>query len=253
MKNKIYFILIGISICISGFCQDLPEVLALREIEIHEETNEVIFKNYYTKWCDVLEENTKGMSGWLMKGDRGERVNKYIFAYGFDYKAARDYYFPTEPPADYKQFYALPQEALSNLPAGVEGTNTYTDFVVLGYEDIVRPMMGEVMGIHYLDVKARKGGDLEEFVTKEFNGAMQDKIPGLNLYVMKGDRGDMKDHYILVYIFDTVERRNSYIPSRESGASEEFKNAIAPIMDVYDKLQSFLNKEVSYTDYIVVY
>ena len=252
MKNRIYFFLIAIGICWSGFSQDLPEVMALREIEIQEETNEVIFKNYYRKWCDILEENTKGMSGWLMKGDRGDRVNKYVFVYGFDYKAARDYYFPTEPPADYKQFYALPQEALSKLPAGVEGTNTYTDFVVLGYKDIVRPMMGEVIGIHYLDVKTRKGDDLEEFVTKEFNSSMDNKIPGLNLYVMKGDRGDMKDHYVLVYVFDTVERRNSYIPKGE-GSSEEFKNAIAPTMDVYDKLQSFLSKEISYTDYVVVY
>ncbi len=252
MIKKLPIILIGLGISLGCLSQDLPEVIALREIEIHEETNEVIFKNYYRKWCDVLEENTKGMSGWLMKGDRGKRVNKYVFAYGFDYKAARDYYFPTIPPADYKQFYALPQEALGKLPAGVEGTNTYTDFVVLGYKDLVRPMMGEVIGIHYLDVKPRKEDDLENFVTREFNEAIYDKIPGLNMYIMKGDRGDMKDKYVLVYVFDTVERRDNYLPKGED-PSEEFKNAMSPLMDVYDKLHTFLNKEISYTDYVVVY
>ncbi len=252
MKNIIFIIVIGLGISLACFSQDLPEVIALREIEIHEETNEVIFKNYYAKWCDVLEAHTKGMSGWLMKGDRGERLNKYIFAYGFDYKAARDYYFPTTPPSDYKQFYALPQEALSILPQGVEGTNTYTDFVVLGYADIVRPMMGEIIGIHYLNVKQRKSDDLEKFVTSEFNSAVYNKIPGLNLYIMKGDRGEMKDHFILIYVFDTVERRNNYIPT-EGTPSEEFTKEFQPLSQYFDKLQSFLNEEVSYTDYIVVY
>ena len=252
MKNRIYFIAIGLGISLSCFSQDFPEVVAMREIEIHEETNEVIFKNYYQKWCDILEENAKGMSGWLMKGDRGERLNKYIFAYGFDYKAARDYYFPVTPPADYKQFYALPLEALSNLPPGVEGTNTYTDFVVLGYVDIIRPIMGEVIGIHYLDVKSRKSDELEKFVIKKFNSVMQNNIPGLDLYVMKGDRGDMQGQYILVFVFDTVERRNEYIP--QGGVpSEEFKSAFQVVSDVYEKFFSFLNSELSYTDYIVVY
>ncbi len=252
MNKIILSIAVGLGLSLSCFCQDLPEVMALREIEIHDETNEVIFKNYYTKWCDVLEENTKGMSGWLMKGDRGARINKYVFAYGFDYKAARDYYFPSEPPADYKQFYALPQDALGKLPPGVEGTNTYTDFVVLGYKDIIRPMMGEVIGIHYLEVRPRKNDDLEKFVINEFNAAMHNKVPGLNIYIMKGDRGDMTGKYILVYVIDTIERRNNYFPA-SGDASDELKKAFDPLMEVYDKLQSFIDKEISYTDYIVVY
>lgn len=253
MKNRIFIIVIGLGISLSAISQDLPEVIALREIEIHEETNEVIFKNYYQKWCDVLEENTKGMSGWLMKGDRGERIGKYIFAYGFDYKAVRDYYFPTIPPADYKQFYALPQEALTNLPPGVEGTNTYTDFVVLGYADIIRPMVGEVLGIHYLNVKQRKADDFEKYVTGEFNAAMNNKIPGLNLYVLKGDRGDMEGYFILIFIFDTVERRTGYFPGAGEKPTEEFKEVFQPVSQYYDKLQSFLNEEISHTDYIIVY
>lgn len=252
MKSRIFLFVLGIGICASSFSQDLPEVIAMREIEIHEETNEVIFKNYYRKWCDVLKEHSKGMSGWLMKGDRGERINKYIFTYGFDYKAARDYYFPSIPPGDYKQFYALPQDALSKLPAGVEGTNVYTDFVVMGYADIVRPMLGEVIGIHYLDVKKDVEGKFESFVTGTFNTGMYNKIPGLNLYVLKGDRGDMKDHYILIFIFDTVERRNDYIP-REGETTKEFQKAFESVSQVYEKFQSFLNDEISYTDYIVLY
>ncbi|MCK5821738.1 MAG: hypothetical protein KAH17_07625 [Bacteroidales bacterium] len=252
MKQIIFLIALGLGICASSYSQDLPEVIAMREIEIHEEANEVIFNNYYRKWCDVLKEHSKGMSGWLMKGDRGERIDKYIFTYGFDYKAVRDYYFPTIPPADYKQFYALPQEALSKLPAGVEGTNTYTDFVVLGYADIVRPLLGEVIGVHYLDVKKKKEISFERFVTKEFNVAMHNKIPGLNLFVLKGDRGDMTGKYILVYIFDSVERRNDYIPL-EGEPTKEFLDAFNQISTVFEKFKSFQNDEFSYTDYIVIY
>lgn len=252
MKKIIILIAVGFSLGFAGFCQDLPEVIALREIEIHEETNEVIFKNYYTKWCDVLKQHSKGMSGWLMKGERGDRVGKYVFAYGFDFKAARDYYFPTEPPADYKQFYALPQEALTNLPSGVEATNTYTDFVVLGYADIIRPMMGEVIGIHYLNVKNKMGDKFEEFVVKEFNPGMYNKIPGVNFYIMKGDRGDMKGHYIFVWVFDTIERRNEYYPA-EGQPTQKFNDLFEPLRGLDEKLQAFLDEEESYTDYIVIY
>jgi len=252
MKNRFFAILIGLGLSLSIAGQDLPEVIAMREIVIHEETNEVVFKNYYRKWCDVLNEQSKGMSGWLMKGDRGSRKNKYIFAYGFDYKAARDYYFPTEPPADYKQFYALPQEALSKLPQGVEGTNTYTDFVVLGYKDIVRPMMGELLGIHYIDIKSRNAKDFEKFIIEEFNPGMYNQIPGLNLFVLKGDRGEMKGQYVLMYNFESVELRDMYIP--EPGQStDEFKKEFEPVMPLWDKLQSFIDQTSSWTDYVVVY
>mgnify|MGYP006283619331 CR=1 FL=1 len=258
--KKKYCLLLAISISgiltgLSG--QNLPEVIALRELELNKETNEIIFLNYYSQWCDLMTEHSKGASGWVMKGDRGNRSGDYIFAWTFNYKATRDYYFPTSEMANYPQWnavltqfdFAAPKDPL------VDSINSYTDFVVVGFNKMIAPQLGEIIAIRYFKVDEEKHDEFENFVIENYHPAYQAHIDGYYNYVLKGDRGDKADTYVLMTVFDKADRRNEYFPVPLEPPSESFTEQQGPVLEIDEKFRTFLNENIDfdYTDYIVVF
>lgn len=261
MKTEKRFILVLI-ILFSGFIsttfsQNLPEVIALRELQMHEGTNELIFLNYYNQWCDLMTQHSKGASGWVMKGDRGNRSGEYVYAWTFNYKSTRDYYFPSSEMSNYPQWNAVLSRFNFHAPEQplVDSVYTYTDFVVLGYPKMIAPQLGEIIAVRYFDVEDSKQESFERFVENTYHIAYQNHIEGYYNYVFKGDRGDKKGMYALFTVFDTADRRNSYYPVPEGSSSDYFKEQFQNVADVESKFREYLPGGIfsNYTDYIVVY
>ncbi|MCB9013324.1 MAG: hypothetical protein H6539_04720 [Bacteroidales bacterium] len=241
----------------SLFSQNMPEVLAFRELELNPETNEIVFQNYYKKWSDKIKENSKGVSGWLMKADRGTRSSKYSFVWAFDFKTTRDYYFPNADGQNNPQWESVLQKfeitPLEN-PLIAQVVN-YTDYLVLGYNSLINPQIGEVISVCYPEVIPGKESAFESFVINELNPAFQESLPGSFLYILKGDRGENAGKYISMWVFDTVDRRKVYFPQSRTVPSELFIKEFEQISPVMDKLKTFLKPGTmdNYTDYIVIY
>ena len=56
---------------------------------------------------------------------------------------------------------------------------------------------------------------------------MNRHIPGVRVYLMKGERGARVGGYVIVYEFDSLERRNEYAPKPDS-ASERSVETVEP-------------------------
>jgi hypothetical protein len=237
--------------------QNLPEVIALRELELHSNTNEIVFLNYYSKWCDLIREHSKGASGWVMKGDRGNRSGEYIFAWTFNYKDTRDYYFPSSSMANYPQWNAVLNKFEFRAPQDplVDSIKSYTDFVVLGFDEMIMPQLGEIIAIRFFEVEEEKQSEFEDFVISEFHPAYQANVEGYYNYVLKGDRGDKEGMYSLWTVFDNADRRNAYFPVPLEPPSESFIRQQESILVIDEKFRSFLDENIDfdYTDYVVVY
>jgi hypothetical protein len=237
--------------------QNLPEVIALREIEMHKGTNELIFLNYYNQWCDLITEYSKGASGWVMKGDRGNRFGEYVFAWTFNYKSTRDYYFPSGEMSNYPQWNAVLSQFNFHAPEQplVDSMYSYTDFIVLGYPKMIAPQLGEIIAVRYFEVEEEKRNVFEAYVENTYHIAYQKHIDGYYNYVLKGDRGDKVGTYVLLTVFDTADRRNSYYPVPGEPASDGFMEQWENVADVETRFRSYLPEgiEFDYTDYIVVY
>lgn len=237
--------------------QNLPEVIALRELELIDGTNEIIFLNYYTRWCQLITEHSKGASGWVMKGDRGERSGEYIFAWTFNCKSTRDYYFPSSDMANYPQWNAVLSRFHFQAPKQqlVDSINSYTDFVVIGFPRMIAPQLGEIIAIRYFEIPEDKKAKFEAFVEEEFHPAYQKNIEGYYNYVLKGERGDKIGKYVLFTVFDTADRRNEYYPVAGGLASESFVSQWKKVQDIDEIFRSYLPYSIDddYTDYIVVY
>lgn len=260
MKKSILTIVLLLFILIAGsslYAQNLPEVISLRELELHQETNEIIFLNYYSQWCDNVYEHSKGAGGWVMKGDRGNRNGEYIFAWTFNFKSTRDYYFPTGDMSNYPQWQAILNKFKFHAPEKplVDSIKSYTDYVVLGFPEMIAPQLGEIIAVRYFDVNEEKKNEFEDFVENIYHPAFQQHIEGYYNYVLIGDRGDRVGKYLLLTVFDSADRRDQYFPVPLDPPSDDYQSQWLEVEDIAQKFNSFITQNVDhdYTDYIVVF
>ena len=262
MKKRTFF---NVSLWVLFLCvgnaslwaQNMPEVVSMREITLKTGVDPVNFHNLSDLGSEQIEELSRGMHAWLWKGNRGKRDGQYLHTYGFDLKATRDYYFPKEGEGSPKMnALGAKIQMPGNVSMGdfVEGTDVYTDYVVLGFESMVDPKGGAVVSLHEVEIPTEKQGAFEEFIITKMQPAWQEKVPGMYFYVMKGDRGERKGKYMAAIVFDTLERRNAYFPTADEGPSEEL-SAISEGMwfDAEIEALGVSNLGTEYTDYLIVY
>jgi hypothetical protein len=239
--------------------QNFPEVIAVRKVQLKPETNPVEFQNSMKALESGLNRFGKGLSAQLWYGDRGERKGEYLHTWIFELKANRDYYFPTPDEASYPKLDALYREmggAVDPVDPRVEdgSDNAYTDYVVLGFNDMDSPKWGDVLAFREVEVKSGLEKEFEAFATDMLHPMMQQHIDGMYSYILKGDRGERKGKYLFVYCFQSYEVRNRYFPEEGGEGSEAYAEALKDLSGIDAQLQSFLveGSDSSYTDYLIV-
>lgn len=234
--------------------QNLPEVIALRNLHLRKGTNPIIFQNYYKHWCEKIRDNSKGACGWIMYGDRGANEGQYCFAWGFNFQATRDYYFPESDQANYPQWNAVLEKFHFRPPTAqlVDSISDYTDFVVIGYNSMIDPQLGQLICLSYFDVAEGRQENFERFVSYELQPAFQKDIDGFRIYVLKGDRGSLTGKYVLFRVFDSVDLRNNYFPEGINNPAPDFAEKWSMVESLYERLQNYMMGTTVPTEYIVV-
>lgn len=238
--------------------QNLPEVIAVREIKLEPTTNPIEYLNDAQELDEKLQQYSKGLSAKLWYGDRGFRKDEYVHTWIFELKANRDYYFPVADAEDTPRFDALMEEMapVSDLDdERVEsGMGDYTDYVVLGYKQMDNPKSGEIMALRELYVKPGQEAAFEAFATDELHPTLQQHIDGMYGYILKGDRGERKGQYLHVYFFESYEARDRYFPVEGGELSQEDAEAVRELSGLNEQMEAFLVEGSGdiYTDYILV-
>ena len=88
--------------------------------------------------------------------------------WGFNYMETRDYYFPVSDITNYPKWNAALDRFQFQAPNDpfVENINQYTDYIVIGYDQMLNPQLGEVISLSFPNVKAGMENALEEFVAR---------------------------------------------------------------------------------------
>jgi len=97
-----------------------------------------------------------------------------------------------------------------------------------------------------------KPEEFEAFARKELAHALSTEQPGTRLRVLKGDRGDRKGRYILLWEFESVAARNECFPREGAGSSATFKPAWKRMKLTLEKFSRFVREKEDYTDYVAV-
>lgn len=247
-----------------GFClfaQNLPEVFSSMSVTIKEGHSPPEVTNYVKAANKGLQKYGRGIGLWISYGDRGEQIQKFAWGFTFDFKEVRDYYFPkADDNSDgaNPQFNAMAQKMTSDGYAMNQDcfeSGDYTDWVCVGFDHLINPQIGGLVGVRNIPIKNGMEMDFEKYVANELYPAFQKNHPGFNVYVYKGDRGAGKDSYTLLMSFDSVSKRNEFFPGSGSNGTEAFTKAYAMVASAMDKFNDYTESAVTagaYTDYVSI-
>jgi len=115
---------------------------------------------------------------------------------------------------------------------------------------------GEVLGIRHVTLKEGVDSDeFERFFVEEYQPVFNERFPGLQFMLLKGDRGQDVGGYIFVLKVSSVWARNYYWPDddSDSGKYEELLEACGSTCErLFDKFIGYVVEDVysQYTDYV---
>jgi hypothetical protein len=112
--------------------------------------------------------------------------------------------------------------------------------------------MAKVFSMHMIALKPGvKAEDFEKFVAEEVY-PVYEALPHVDVYLLKGDRGDREGKYLAMLEFPSVEARDQAFPSSGEMSAEmlKFVEALAPLAEKWETFATPVG--VIYTDYVVV-
>ena len=154
----------------------LGEVIAYRTVDLISHAKESKYIRQTKIANNIWNTKLPGTSQTLYKGDRGERAGQFCDIWMFESIEKRDYYFPLVNEGDkhgtgieeFLAVAALVNKRIGNVnytyvPDEFKETGVYTDYFVLGYDQLKNPTLGGLIAIREVDVKSGMEADYEDF------------------------------------------------------------------------------------------
>ena len=145
----------------------LGEVIAFRTVDLISHAKESKYIRQSKIANNIWSTKLPGSSQTLYKGDRGERAGQFCGIWMFESIEKRDYYFPLINEGDehgtgiekFMAVAALVNKRIGNVnytyvPDEFKETGVYTDYFVLGYDQLENPTLGGLIAIRKLDIKS---------------------------------------------------------------------------------------------------
>jgi hypothetical protein len=117
---------------------------------------------------------------------------------------------------------------------------------------------GRVMGYRELTLLPdTKAADLERFATEQLTPTFRNQVPGIESYIIKGQRGDNKGISVHLLIFDSKRTSDFDFPVEGEGepgipvaALNLWKPGQIMLLDSLPKYTQPLTSQSGYTDYV---
>lgn len=100
---------------------------------------------------------------------------------------------------------------------------------------------------------------MERFAREQLTPTFKNQVPGVESYIIKGERGDLKGKYVHLLIFDSERTRNFYYPVEGSAGSSMPEDALKlwrpgqiMLLDSLPKYAEPLGESSAYTDFIYI-
>ena len=94
--------------------------------------------------------------------------------------------------------------------------------------------------------------EFEKYAREELTRALSQAKTGTRFRILKGDRGDRKGGYLLIWEFESVAARNEFFPKEGGGASPACQQAWKRIKLAMEKFSIYVKEKRSYTDYVTL-
>jgi len=127
-----------------------------------------------------------------------------------------------------------------------------TVVLVRGVESAA-PAACPVLSVREFELRSGvKPEEFENYARQELTRALSQAKTGAHFRILKGDRGDRKGGYLLIWEFESVAARNEFFPKEGGGASPTCQQAWKRIKLAIEKFSMYVKEKHSYTDYVTV-
>jgi len=112
---------------------------------------------------------------------------------------------------------------------------------------------GNLFGLHSYEISFKADvtpDQFEDFYIDEYIPAFEESMPGVKLFLLKGERGEYTGKYGALIYFKSLEERNHWIPEPGS-MSEEGAKAMEKTQPYIERLDEMISYERKYTDWII--
>ncbi len=231
----------------------MGQVLALSNFSLKKDVDRAAFEQFVREeFNPAWDRHVPGASYLVWKGDRGVRVGEYLSIYNFDTLERRNFYFPQEdagpyPEADKATEPILP--LINQYQDQLGEQRVYTDYVLVGRDRVKDLPALHLIGVHRLTITPGMEGAFEAFVAEKLHPQWAEHVPGMRLFVLKGDRGTNKGGYIALYTFEPASMRDHYFPASGEG-SAAWEEAFRPMEDLEQEMISYFKYGEAYLDYV---
>jgi hypothetical protein len=93
--------------------------------------------------------------------------------------------------------------------------------------------------------------EFEKYFSEVYARTMAERIPGLQVYLLRGERGERQGKYVMVYELDSLARRNEYWPQPDV-ASERITQLTQNMPQFEFDKHLEAGSGNAYTDYLVL-
>ncbi len=129
---------------------------------------------------------------------------------------------------------------------------------LVGIGQDAKESSGKIMAFRPLTLlENTEPADLERFAREQLTPTFKRYVPGVDSYIIKGERGDNKGRYVHLLIFDNRATRDFYFPWEHSGeanipevALKLWRPGQIMLLDSLPKYVKPLESIQNYTDYI---
>ncbi len=113
--------------------------------------------------------------------------------------------------------------------------------------------MAKVLELHTFELKPGVTEELfEDFVIRDLFPIYR-KVPGQDVHLLKGDRGERAGKYSLLVEVESVERRDQiYPPEGADGYPEEIRELVGDADQIWDRFFIFVDSDTSYTSFVML-
>jgi hypothetical protein len=119
--------------------------------------------------------------------------------------------------------------------------------------DPLRRSLAPVVSVREFELKQGiKADDFEAFARREISEAETRGNLGLRMHVLRGERGERKGKYVLVWEFDSIAARDQCFPKEGAGSSAGFRETWSRIRVMLGKFGSYVREKGDYTDYVLI-
>jgi len=239
---KIIFALcisMAIGIITNGQGIPLGESLLVSTSPLKKDKDPEAFKSFMSKeFVPAWNKATPGPNIYLLQADRGDRSGEFLTICMAKTQKDRKK-LPGKSPFTDKAVMSVAGELNERPSTFLEKPDAYTEYQLIGGDQLSTLPSVDLLGIHYLQVKPDMEKDFEKLVVGKLNPTVGQLVHDMNLYYYKAVAGENKGSFITIFAIESVEARERFWPT--GGQEQEIvKQLFEPYKELALELSSYL-------------